>query len=80
MRLMPAATATSKTLGRNVRAHRLRMGWTQEGLGEEAGMHRTQIGVIERGESNATLETLDKLAAALSIELWLLLKPEVRAK
>lgn len=74
MRLMPAASATPKTLGRNVRAHRKRLGWTQEGLGEEASLHRTQVGVIERGESNVTLETLDKLASAFGIEVWSLLK------
>lgn len=41
---------------------------SQERLGHRAGMDRTQIGKIERGETNLGLEGLVKLAAALDLD------------
>jgi transcriptional regulator with XRE-family HTH domain len=52
------------TLGARVRKLRLAKGWSQERLAEEAGLHRTFVGGIERGERNITLATLGRLARA----------------
>jgi transcriptional regulator with XRE-family HTH domain len=41
--------------------------WSQERLAERAGMHRTFIGHVERGENQVTLETLCRLAKALDV-------------
>lgn len=42
---------------------------TQEELAHKAGLNRTYIGDIERGEKNLTLESMDKLATALGIKI-----------
>ncbi len=38
-------------------------------LAELAGLHFTNLGRIERGQANATLDTLLRIAAALNLEL-----------
>jgi transcriptional regulator with XRE-family HTH domain len=47
----------------------LKKGISQERLGEIAKVHRTYIGMIERGEKNITLLNMEKLAVALDLEL-----------
>lgn len=47
------------------RAHRL----TQEQLAERAGLSYKFIGEIERGTGNPSLETLEKLSEAFSIDV-----------
>jgi len=54
--------------GQSVRAERQRLGWSQQQLAEEAGLHRTYIGMIERGEKNITLGNIVKIAATFGIE------------
>jgi len=49
-------------------------GLSQEKLAELAGVHRTYIGMIERGEKNITLENINKVAKALEIPVSDLLK------
>lgn len=46
---------------------------SQEELANCAGLHRTYIGGIERGERNATMVTISKIAKALQIEPYKLL-------
>lgn len=41
---------------------------TQEGLADMLSMHRTYIGLIERGERNPTIRTLYKIAKALKVK------------
>ncbi len=45
----------------------MRLGISQEELGERAGLHRTYIGMIERAEKNITLLNIHKIAAALKV-------------
>lgn len=40
---------------------------TQEELAARLGMHRTYIGLIERGERNPTIRTLYKIAKTLKV-------------
>jgi transcriptional regulator with XRE-family HTH domain len=67
--MAPRKGRFAQELGARVRAIREARSLTQEGLGERAGLHATQIGHIERGERNIRLNTLLKVAAALSVEV-----------
>jgi len=53
--------------GRNLRRCRKRAGISQEALGERAGLHRTEIGLLERGERTPRVDTVIRLASSLSI-------------
>ncbi len=55
--------------GVRVRQLRTERGWSQEAFADRAGLHRTYIGSIERGEQNISLENIEKLAATLGISL-----------
>lgn len=54
--------------GRRVRAGRKALRLSQEQLGERAGLHRTYIGHVERGEVNPTLHNVLLLAEALELD------------
>ena len=60
----------------NVRALRNARGISQEELAAICGYHRTYIGMIERGERNITIATLEALAGALGVEPLRLLEPD----
>lgn len=53
--------------GQKMQKVRQLKGITQEELAATLGMHRTYIGLIERGERNPTIRTLYKIAKALKI-------------
>jgi transcriptional regulator with XRE-family HTH domain len=55
--------------GQKVRLERERKDISQEELGHKSKLHRTYIGMIERGEKNATLLSMEKIAYALDITL-----------
>lgn len=59
--------------GLAVRRLRSARGLSQERLAERAGVHRTYVGGIERGERNVTLLSIDRLARALSVDASTLL-------
>jgi transcriptional regulator with XRE-family HTH domain len=54
-------------LGRRVRSLRLSRGFSQERLAELAGSSTKQIGRIERGEGNATIDHLAAIAGGLGV-------------
>ncbi|HET8565277.1 MAG TPA: helix-turn-helix transcriptional regulator [Solirubrobacterales bacterium] len=53
--------------GRNLWRCRRRASMSQEELGARAGLHRTEIGMLEHGTRLARVDTLMKLAGALSV-------------
>ena len=59
----------AKVLGQRIRNYRTAKGLSQEKLAELSGCHPTYIGQIERGEKNATIESIEKISAALKISL-----------
>lgn len=63
-----------KRFGKRVQALREKKDWTQEELGKKAGLHRTYIGSIERGERNISLINLEKIARAIGVKVERLLK------
>lgn len=63
----PLSPATA-TLGARIRARRNELGFSQEALGAQSGLHWTFVGQVERGQRNLSLHNLLKLAAGLSID------------
>ncbi|GBR74483.1 transcriptional regulator XRE family [Candidatus Termititenax aidoneus] len=60
-------TRLSVIVGCNIKRHRKKLCLSQEKLAERAGLHRTYIGGVERGERNITLDSLQVIAIALNI-------------
>lgn len=58
----------------HVRKNRNERGWSQEELGERAGLARNYIGMIERCETSVTLDTLSAIAGAFDVEPESLIK------
>lgn len=64
---------TEKTLaaavefGARVRRIRLKKEWSIERLADEAGLHWTYVGSVERGERNISLQNICRLAKALGV-------------
>jgi transcriptional regulator with XRE-family HTH domain len=59
--------AVAERFGRNLRRVRRREGLSQETLAERAGLHRTSIGLLERGERVCGIDTLVRLAGSMSV-------------
>lgn len=64
----------AKIIGERLRAYRVQKGWSQEILAERSELHHTYIGQLERGEKNATIESIYKVTTALNIPLSALFK------
>jgi transcriptional regulator with XRE-family HTH domain len=60
--------------GKNLRSLRERAEISQAVLGLRASLHRTEIGLLERGERVPRIDTLIKLTSALSVPPGALLK------
>ena len=55
--------------GAKLRAVRLEEEISQEKLAELAGLHRTYVSSVERGERNISLVNIERLAKALGVPL-----------
>jgi transcriptional regulator with XRE-family HTH domain len=55
--------------GKRVRELRQTEGYSQEGFAAECGLDRTYVGGIERGERNAALRNIHRIAKTLRISL-----------
>ena len=58
-----------KAIGNHIRSLRIEKGLSQEQLANEADIPLSQIGRIERGETNPTVSTLFVISEALGVEL-----------
>lgn len=61
-------------IGTAVRLLRKKKGISQENLAEAAGLHRTYVGMIERGEKNITVLSATRIAKALGVSLSALIR------
>ncbi len=68
-------TRIRTTLAQKMRFLRFTRGWSQEVLAELAGLHRTYISQIERGQVNVSVDNLEKLADAFELPVPELLTP-----
>ena len=62
-------SSLSLEIGQRIRNYRLQKKLSQEELAERCGLHPTYIGQVERGEKNATIESISKISAGLKISL-----------
>ena len=58
-----------RELGKRIRARRKTFGWSQEELALVAGIDRSYVGGVERGERNLTFTVLCRLAEALRCDV-----------
>ena len=63
-----------KQLGNNIKRLRTSLGLSQEQLAEKAGLHRTYVGAVERGERNVSLDNILAISCALGVSASTLLE------
>ncbi len=63
-----------RKFGVSIRKIREEKNLSQEELGFQAGIHRTYIGAVERGEQNISLDNIGRLTKTLKITLGDLFK------
>lgn len=66
-----------KIFARNLEAVRVAKGYTHENLALDADVSRSYFWNLQKGTSSATLDMVAKLAAALDVEAWRLLVPDL---
>ena len=59
----------TQVFAQNIKKVRLKKGSSQEALADLAGLHRTYVGAVERGERNITLVNANRIAEALGVKL-----------
>jgi transcriptional regulator with XRE-family HTH domain len=59
---------------KTLRAAREGQGLSQEALAGAAGLHRTYVGSVERGERNISIDNIERLAEALGVSVASLLE------
>jgi len=64
-----------KILAANLRRYRGNVHLSQEALADAAGLHRTFVGAVERSERNISVDNIEKLARALNVQGFELLRP-----
>lgn len=62
------SNANRLVFGERVRDLRTSRGFSQERLAALAGLHRTYVGSVERGERNISLDNIHALAHALGVK------------
>jgi transcriptional regulator with XRE-family HTH domain len=65
-----------KRFARKLKTERLARGISQEALAELAGLHRTYVGSVERGERNIAVDNMESLANAMGLDISDLLKAD----
>ncbi len=66
---MDGSTEVARCFGANLRQARKQADLSQEEIGFRASLHRTEIGLLERGARVPRIDTLIKLATALGVRI-----------
>jgi transcriptional regulator with XRE-family HTH domain len=75
---MPKSSFLRRSFAANLRREREALGLSQQALANLAGLHRTYVGSVERGERNISIDSVEALARALGVEAADLMKPATR--
>lgn len=70
--VQPAA----RLFGERLKERRQKLGLTQGHLFEQTGITASYISFIERGRGNPTLDMMVKLAEAVGLEAWDMIRPD----
>lgn len=60
----------------NLKFYRVERGLSQEELAFRSELHRTYISAVERKKKNISIKNIEKIAKALEVEPYMLLKKE----
>jgi transcriptional regulator with XRE-family HTH domain len=71
----PAPIPARILFGQRLRVAREGLSLSQELLAERAGLHRTYISQVETGSRNIAVDNMERLATAVGLELWEMLRP-----
>ena len=66
-------SALRTKLGRTIRRLRKAANFSQESFADKCKVHRTYMGAVERGETNISLDNLERIAKALDLTVGQLL-------
>jgi transcriptional regulator with XRE-family HTH domain len=64
------------TLAKNMRRLRATRKLTQEALAYDCGINRTYLSAVERAERNVSIDNIARIAKALQVEPWKLLRDD----
>lgn len=64
---LPRMLTLRARLGRAVRRLRKEAGFSQESFADRCRVHRTYMGSVERGETNISLDNIERIAKALGL-------------
>ena len=76
--MIPQILRARQIFALNLKKLRLEKGLSQEKLASLAGLHRTYIGSVERGERNISIDNIEKLAKALESNISELLEKDTK--
>ena len=72
----PVSSDARRLFAKRLRQIRQVKGLSQEALADLAGLHRTYVGSVERSERNVSIDSMERLAKALEVDIAELLREE----
>ena len=76
IRLDDCAHPIARLFGRRLKERRKALGLTQSQLFARTGINNGYISLMENGRANPTLDMILKLAGAVELEAWVMLRPD----
>jgi transcriptional regulator with XRE-family HTH domain len=71
----PVAVSARAVLAANMIRLRRDLGWSQEALAFECGLHRTFVAHVERQVRNVSIDNIERIAQGLGVAVYELLMP-----